>query len=163
VVAPAFWFALLGLPGLAAYKAINTADSMIGHLSARHADFGWAAARLDDLVNLVPSRISGGLIALAARGRTARQLALATMLNDAGKHASPNAGWPEASMAGATGLALGGPRTYDGALANDAWLNAAGRRDATERDIRRAVRIYIEAGAILFAVALLAGLPFALT
>jgi adenosylcobinamide-phosphate synthase len=161
VVAPAFWFALLGLPGLAAYKAINTADSMIGHLTARHRDFGWAAARLDDLANFAPSRIAGGLIAAVAGGGAARRGAFRTMLSDAQKHASPNAGWPEAAMAGATGLALGGPRTYGGIAAGDVWLNPGGRRDATERDIRRAVRIYIEAVAVLFAVALLAGLPFA--
>jgi len=108
VVAPAFWLALGGLPGLYAYKAVNTADSIIGHMEPRWRDFGWAAARTDDLMNLIPARLAGWLIALAA-GRGAR-----TMGRDAGKHASPNAGWPEAAMAGALGVRLGGAAVYDG-------------------------------------------------
>ncbi len=113
VVAPAFWFLILGLPGLFAYKAINTADSMIGHLTDRHRAFGWAAARLDDLVNLPASRIAGALVALvapAADGSIGD--AFRTMWADAGKHRSPNAGWPEAAMAAALGLSLAGPRRY---------------------------------------------------
>jgi adenosylcobinamide-phosphate synthase len=142
VVAPAFWFALLGLPGLVAYKAVNTADSMIGHLSVRHSDFGWAAARLDDLLNLVPARLAGFLIAGSAwvvRGSPKR--AAEIMLRDASIHRSPNAGWPEAAMAGALGLALGGPRFYVAGPVDEPFLNAQGRRDARPDDIKRALRV----------------------
>ena len=95
VVAPVFWLVLGGLPGLFIYKAVNTADSMIGHKEPRWRSFGWAAARLDDVMNLVPARLAGALIAVAGAG------GWRTMIRDAGKHASPNAGWPEAAMAGA--------------------------------------------------------------
>lgn len=150
VVAPAFWFALLGLPGLAAYKAVNTADSMIGHLSERHRDFGWAAARFDDLVNLVPARLSGLAIALAAplAGGPIRE-ALRSMRRDARLHRSPNAGWPEAAMAGALGLALAGPRRYGARIVDDPYLNAEGRIDAGPDDIRRALRVFIGAALVL--------------
>jgi adenosylcobinamide-phosphate synthase len=150
VVAPAFWFALFGLPGLAAYKAVNTADSMIGHLSDRHRDFGWASARCDDLLNVVPARLAGILVALAAplaAGQPAK--ALRIMLRDARLHRSPNAGWPEAAMAGALGLALAGPRRYGAQLVDDPFLNAGGRRDATPADIRRALRVMVGACALL--------------
>ncbi len=149
VVAPAFWFALLGLPGLVAYKVINTADSMIGHMSERHRAFGWAAARLDDGVNLPASRLSGLLIALSAplAGGSVGQ-ALRTMARDAGLHRSPNAGWPEAAMAGALGLALAGPRRYGERVVDDPFLNAEGRRDASARDIRRALRVLIGAATL---------------
>ena len=146
VVAPVFWLALLGLPGLIAYKAINTADSMIGHLSPRYASFGWAAARLDDLVNLIPARLSGLLIAVVApvaRGTTAT--ALKVMWRDAAKHRSPNAGWPESATAGALGLALAGPRRYGERIVDDAFLNAEARKDATPRDIGRALDLLIAA------------------
>ena len=142
VVAPAFWFALLGLPGLVAYKAINTADSMIGHRTPRHEAFGWAAARLDDAVNLIPARLSGALVALAgaaAGGRPVR--ALRVMVRDARRHRSPNAGWPEAAMAAALGLALAGPRRYGARLVDDPFLNAEGRRDAGPADIGRSLRV----------------------
>ncbi len=142
IVAPALWFALLGLPGLVAYKALNTADSMIGHLSVRHRAFGWAAARLDDVANLLPARIAGGLVAGAAplaRGRIGT--AFRTMLRDAPRHRSPNAGWPEAAMAGALGLALAGPRTYASGTVEDPFLNPEGRRDARAADIGRALRV----------------------
>ncbi|MBN9062766.1 MAG: cobalamin biosynthesis protein [Rhizobiales bacterium] len=145
VVAPAFWFALLGLPGLVAYKAINTADSMIGHRSARYEDFGWAAARLDDLVNLAPARLSGALIALAgvaARGNPAR--AWRVMMSDAPAHRSPNAGWPESAMAASLGIALAGPRAYPGYSVDDPWLNAGGRA-AAPADIGRALRVFVAA------------------
>jgi adenosylcobinamide-phosphate synthase len=142
VVAPVFWLALLGLPGLIAYKAINTADSMIGHRSARYADFGWAAARLDDLVNLVPARLAGVLLALAAPiARGSITSAFAIMRRDARKHRSPNAGWPESAMAGALNLALAGPRRYPEGVVDDPYLNAAGRLEATPADIIRALRI----------------------
>lgn len=150
VVAPAFWFALLGLPGLAAYKAVNTADSMIGHLSERHRDFGWASARFDDLVNLVPARLSGLAIALAAplAGGSIRE-ALRSMRRDARLHRSPNAGWPEAAMAGALGLALAGPRRYGARIVDDPYLNAEGRVDAGPDDIRRALGVFIGAALVL--------------
>jgi adenosylcobinamide-phosphate synthase len=153
VVAPALWFLLLGLPGIAAYKAVNTADSMIGHLTPRYVDFGWAAARLDDLVNLPASRLAGALIALAAPlvgGSVAQSLRV--MAADAGKHRSPNAGWPEAAMAAALGLALAGPRRYAGIIVDDPFLNAAGRREATPADIRRALRVYLGAWAIFWLI-----------
>jgi adenosylcobinamide-phosphate synthase len=159
VVAPALWFAVLGLPGLIAYKAINTADSMIGHRSERHRKFGWAAARLDDLVNLPASRIAGALVALAAptAGGSIGE-AFRTMWRDAGKHRSPNAGWPEAAMAAALGLALAGPRRYAGNIVSDPFLNESGRRSATPQDISRALGVYRVANVILFAVATVAGL-----
>jgi len=146
VVAPAFWLALLGLPGLIAYKAINTADSMIGHLSPRYQSFGWAAARLDDLVNLIPARLSGLLIATVAPVAGGSTItALKVMWRDAGKHRSPNAGWPESATAGALGLALAGPRRYGERIVNDAFLNAEARKDATPGDIGRALNLLIAA------------------
>jgi adenosylcobinamide-phosphate synthase len=155
VVAPAFWYLLLGLPGLFAYKMANTLDSMIGHRSERYRAFGWSAARFDDLLNLVPARLSGVLFAAAAlvsrEGSPGR--ALAVMLRDAGKHHSPNAGWPEAAMAGALGLALAGPRHYAEGLVNDPWIGDGTAR-ATATDIARALRLYG------FACLLLAGLLF---
>jgi adenosylcobinamide-phosphate synthase len=152
VVAPALWFLVFGLPGLFAYKAINTADSMIGHLSERYRDFGWATARLDDLVNLPASRLAGALLAVAAplaSGSIAT--AFRVMLADAGRHRSPNAGWPEAAMAGALGVALAGPRRYSGIIVADPFMNEAGRRDARPADIRQALRVYLGANALLFA------------
>ena len=151
VVAPAFWFALLGLPGLAAYKAINTADSMIGHRTSRHASFGWAAARLDDVANLPASRLTAVLLGLAGRfegAPFARIVALT--LRDAPKHRSPNAGWPEAAMAANLELRLGGPRRYGGILVEEAYLGD-GRSDATADDIRRAVALACVAWGILVA------------
>ena len=154
VVAPAFWYLLLGLPGLCAYKAINTMDSMIGHRSPRHRAFGRWAARLDDWVNWVPARIAGGLVGLAAAfvpGGAPWQ-AWRTMVRDAPKHSSPNAGWPEAAMAGALGLALLGPRRYEGEAAGDeAWLGD-GRRHATADDLRRTVRVFAVACALVAVV-----------
>ncbi len=143
VVAPAFWLAVGGLPGIVLYKAINTADSMIGHRSPRYRAFGWAAARLDDLVNLPAARLTAGLIALAATltpGALAGG-ALTTAWRDAGRHRSPNAGWPEAAMAGALGLRLAGPRVYGGARVEDAWMGD-GRADATPADIEEALALY---------------------
>jgi len=147
VVAPLFWAALFGLPGLLAYKAVNTADSMIGHRTPRHEAFGWAAARLDDLVNLVPARLAGLLIVAAALmlpGARAGK-ALHAMRRDAPKHRSPNAGWQEAAMAGALGLTIAGPRRYGGRTVDDAWMGAGGRTEATAEDIRRALRLYLAA------------------
>lgn len=142
IVAPAFWIGGLGLPGGALYKAINTADSMIGHRTPRYEAFGWAAARLDDGVNLPASRLAGLLIAGAAllRGADARG-ALRAMARDARRHRSPNAGWPESAMAGALGLRLAGPRVYDGTLVPDAHMGD-GRAEATADDIARALALY---------------------
>ena len=155
VVAPVFWLALLGLPGLIAYKAINTADSMIGHRTERHASFGWAAARLDDGLNLVPARLSGLLLAAAAAfaGEASAGRAFATLLRDARKHHSPNAGWPEAAMAGALGLALAGPRDYAEGRVEDAWLGS-GTPLARPADIGRALRLYALACLLLAGVIL---------
>lgn len=158
VVAPAFWLAVAGLPGGAAYKAINTADSMVGHRTPRHEAFGWAAARLDDLVNLPASRLAALLIVAACplvRGASAAGAARA-VLRDARRHRSPNAGWPEAAVAGALGLALAGPRAYGGTIVDDTMMGAGGRRAATPGDIRRALALYRAADAAL--IALLAGI-----
>ncbi len=151
VVAPVFWFALLGLPGLAAYKAINTADSMIGHRTPRHEAFGWASARLDDLVNLPASRLTAALFILAALFAQAYPLAaLRAIVRDARKHRSPNAGWPEAAMAGALGLKLAGPRRYGGVYVLDAYMGD-GRVEAGPSDIRRALGLAAMAWLILVA------------
>ena len=162
VVAPVFWLAVAGLPGAALYKAINTADSMVGHHSERYEDFGWASARLDDLVNLPASRLSALLLIAAAalrRDGTATD-AWRSVWFDAPRHRSPNAGYPEAAMAGALGLSLGGPRTYDGELIEDATMGN-GRWDASAADIRRALVLYRRADAILIGlIAVLAALIF---
>ena len=150
VVAPALWLAAGGLAGGAVYKAINTADSMIGHRTPRHEAFGWAAARLDDLVNLPASRLSALLLAAAAATASlaAARDAWRAVLRDAPHHRSPNAGWPEAAMAGALGLALAGPRSYGGVEIKDAFMGN-GRRAATAADIRRALALYHRADALL--------------
>jgi adenosylcobinamide-phosphate synthase len=150
VTAPIFWaLLLLGLPGILAYKVINTADSMIGHRSERHEHFGWAAARLDDLLNYLPARIAGVILCgAAALGGGNARAAWDAMWRDAPKHHSPSAGWPEAAMAGALGLALAGPRVYDGELVEDAWMGAGGRTDATAADIRRGLRVFVATCAI---------------
>ncbi|WP_372054527.1 adenosylcobinamide-phosphate synthase CbiB [Tistrella mobilis] len=146
VVAPLFWFAVAGLPGIAAYKAINTMDSMIGHMTPRHAAFGRVAARLDDLVNWPAARIAGGLIALAAAlpGPGDAGEAMAAMRRDARRHRSPNAGWPEAAMAGALGLRLAGPRRYGNRAVDDAWMGR-GDTEAGPADIDRALTLYLRA------------------
>jgi adenosylcobinamide-phosphate synthase len=144
VMAPLFWGVLLGLPGMAAYKAINTLDSMIGHRSPRYRHFGRFAARLDDLANWLPARLAAFLIlaaALCLPGTTPRA-GWRAMLRDAPRHRSPNAGWPEAAMAGALGLRLAGPRRYAGELVGDAWMGA-GRAATTPNDIRRALRLFV--------------------
>ncbi len=146
VVAPCVWGFLLGLPGMAAYKATNTADSMIGHRTERHAAFGWAAAKLDDLLNLPASRLAALWLALAAavRGDASVKAAFATIRRDARKHRSPNAGWPEAAMAGALGFKLSGPRVYHGTETDDAWIGD-GTSEVAAADIRRAVALYTAA------------------
>jgi adenosylcobinamide-phosphate synthase len=143
VVAPVFWTLLLGLPGLFIYKTANTLDSMIGHMTPRYRSFGWAAARFDDLLNLVPARLSGLLIALAAAltSQARGGPALRVMLRDAGKHRSPNAGWPEAAIAGALDLALAGPRRYGGEIVADPWLGD-GKARAMPLDIHRALLVF---------------------
>jgi len=160
VVAPAFWFAVLGLPGLFIYKAVNTADSMIGHRTEKYRDFGWAAARFDDLINLPASRLSGLFIALAAplaRGSIIKSVK--TIGADARKHRSPNAGWPEAAMAGALDLALAGPRVYPGYTVDDPFMNGAGRRQADAGDIVRALKVLMGAwGGMTLAVLVLANI-----
>lgn len=159
VIAPALWFALLGLPGVLLFKIVNTADSMIGNRSPRHAAFGWAAARLDDLINFVPARLAAGLIVLAAAAIGGdRREAVAATLRDARLHKSPNAGWPEAAAAGALGLALGGPRRYGELAVDGAWLNRGGREHAGPQDIRAALRLIDAAWALLVVMAALAGL-----
>lgn len=160
VVAPVAWLAVAGPAGAIAYKAINTADSMIGYRTERHEHFGKAAARLDDLLNLPVSRIAAGLIALAAvswPGTRARS-AVRAVRRDARYHRSPNAGWPEAAMAGALGIGLAGPRVYGGVMTTDKVMNAAGRRDLTAADIRRALALYWRADALLIGLLALAGL-----
>jgi adenosylcobinamide-phosphate synthase len=153
VVAPVFWMAVAGLAGGAAYKAINTADSMIGHRTERHEAFGFAAARLDDLVNLPASRLSALLVVAAAAlgGRAAAGEAWRAVVRDARHHRSPNAGYPEAAFAGALGLALAGPRVYGGVEIEDAVMGD-GRRAATAADIRAALALYRRADALLVAV-----------
>jgi adenosylcobinamide-phosphate synthase len=164
-VAPVFWFLVLGLPGVAAYKAINTADSMIGHRNTRYEAFGWAAARLDDLVNLPASRLTAALFVAAAAvsvalprfaqfERGARKAspagAVRAIIRDARRHRSPNAGWPEAAMARALGLKLAGPRSYGGEVVADAYMGE-GRADAGSGDIRRALGLAGAAWLIMFA------------
>jgi adenosylcobinamide-phosphate synthase len=142
VVAPAFWLALGGLPGLFAYKAVNTADSMIGHKEPRWRSFGWAAARTDDAMNLAPARLAGVLVSVAG-GR-----GWPTMMRDARKHASPNAGWPEAAMAGALGIRLGGAVRYDGVLTERPVFGEGPRPRAA--DLRRGLKLYLRACGLLW-------------
>lgn len=137
VIAPLFWGVLFGLPGIAAYKAANTLDSMIGHRNQRYAEFGTAAARLDDLLNYIPARITAVLFAVAGGNVNAWRV----LRSDARKHRSPNAGWPEASMAGALAVRLSGPRCYGASQSDDPWLNAQAR-DPLAHDINRGLRLY---------------------
>lgn len=152
IVAPAFWLAIGGLPALALYKAINTADSMIGHKSERYLHFGWAAARIDDLVNLPASRLCGLLYAAAAITKPTRSKAsVSAMFRDAGKHQSPNAGWPESALAGAMDIKLGGPRSYEGEQVDLAFMGT-GRYDLTRHDIRDGLKLYARAMWLLTAL-----------
>ncbi|MCA1381591.1 cobalamin biosynthesis protein CobD [Bradyrhizobium sp. BRP05] len=155
IVAPVFWGALLGLPGILGYKAINTLDSMIGHRSERHEAFGWAAARIDDVANFVPARLTGFLFVLLAPQRSE---SLACMTRDARRHRSPNAGWPEAAMAGGLGVRLSGPRIYHGSATEEPWLNE-GARDPRAADITEALTVYRRA--MLLVAGVLAILAFA--
>ena len=152
VVAPLFWYVLLGLPGLLGYKALNTLDSMIGHRDPRHLRFGRVAARADDLVNWIPARLSVALLAgaaLAVPGASPGG-AVRAVLRDARHHRSVNAGWPEAAMAGALGFAIAGPRHYGGRIVEDAWMGN-GRRDLDAGDVHAALRLYAVAAALLAA------------
>jgi len=157
IVAPVLWMVIAGLPGAALYKAINTADSMIGHRTPRHAAFGWAAARLDDLVNLPASRLAALLLVAAAAlsKDVSAGAAWRTVCRDAAHHRSPNAGYPEAAMAGALGLSLAGPRVYRGVRIEDAMMGD-GRREANGADIARALALYRRADAILIALLVVA-------
>ena len=157
VIAPLFWGLLFGLPGIVGYKAVNTLDSMIGHRSVRHEAFGWAAARIDDVANFVPARLTGLLFALTAAHRGK---ALACMMADAHTHRSINAGWPEAAVAGALLVRLCGPRVYHGVLADEPWLNARAR-DPEGSDVARALKLYVRA--MLWLGGLLVVLAFVLS
>jgi adenosylcobinamide-phosphate synthase len=151
VVAPVFWYLVAGLPGLIVYKVVNTADSMIGHRTPRHEMFGWAAARLDDGLNLIPARLTAGLIGLVCGLRTWRPV-----LRDAPLHRSPNAGWPEAAMAVALDISLSGPRSYHGQMRDYPWVWPEGRRDAGPADIDRAVGVLWRVWAVMLVGAVLA-------
>jgi adenosylcobinamide-phosphate synthase len=147
IVAPLFWGAIFGLPGIAGYKAINTLDSMIGHRTPRHEAFGWAAARIDDVANYIPARLTGLLFALLSEHC---KVAMWCMICDGPRHRSINAGWPEAAMAGALDVRLSGPRIYHGQLTDEPWLNG-GARDPLGADITRALKLYRRATWLLAA------------
>lgn len=145
VVAPTFWYAVAGLPGILAYKMLNTADSMIGHKNEKYADFGWASARLDDLANWPAARLSSLLISAATwlrQGAPAARRSLSVALRDSGLHRSPNSGWPEAAMAGALDIQLTGPRIYGGERVSEPMINGSGRPVATPRDIEAGVELF---------------------
>jgi adenosylcobinamide-phosphate synthase len=158
VVAPVFWYLVLGLPGLIAYKTVNTLDSMVGYRTERYRAFGMVSARLDDAMNLIPARLAGLLLVLAApfvpRGRPIN--ALVTMVRDARHHRSPNSGWPESACAGALDLALGGPRRYPGLVVEEKWMGR-GRTKADLADIHRALHLFsvacvLDAGLVVLAL-----------
>ena len=151
VIAPVFWYLLLGFPGMAIYKAVNTMDSMIGYKNERYRYFGAAAARLDDVLNFIPARISGVLIIIAAvfTPRASPTESFKVMMRDAKKHRSPNAGWSEAPMAGSLDLALSGPRRYGDQVVNDPWIGQ-GRARVTPADIHRALYLYVVANIVNF-------------
>ncbi|VDC26098.1 adenosylcobinamide-phosphate synthase CbiB [Pseudogemmobacter humi] len=153
VIAPAFWFLVAGLPGILIYKITNTADSMIGHMTPRYRAFGWAAARFDDLLNLIPARLTAVLLALGHGWSDPRPI-----LRDAPRHRSPNAGWPEATLAPILNVALSGPRSYDGEMRHFPWVWPEGRRDAGADDIDAAARALWRAWGLMLAIALAAAL-----
>lgn len=156
IVAPALWMAVGGLAGGLAYKAVNTADSMIGHRNKRYLEFGWASARVDDLINLPASRLAGLLMVAASVLVPGASPANAwrAIRRDAKRHRSPNAGWPEAALAGALGIALAGPRAYGGKMSVDGYMGAGGRYECTADDIRCALKLYRVADAMLIALAI---------
>jgi adenosylcobinamide-phosphate synthase len=137
VIAPAFWFLVGGLPAMLVYKFVNTADSMIGYQTEKYLEFGWASARIDDLLNWIPARLSMLLIVVFAK----RSVNFRAIISEAKRHKSPNAGWPEAAMARAINVALAGPRSYDGQLQQLPWVNERGRQTITADDVDAAVRI----------------------
>lgn len=149
VAAPLFWLVVAGLPGIWAYKAVNTADSLIGHREEPFGPFGWASARCDDLMNIIPARLSGILFSLAGGG------GWRIMWRDHARHASPNGGWPEAAMAGVLGVKLAGPVRYDGAWHDKPWIGEEGR-EAFPADLQRALNIYVRACGLLWIFAALA-------
>lgn len=153
VIAPAFWFLIAGLPGITVYKMVNTADSMIGHRSPRYAQFGWASARLDDVLNWIPARLSGLLICLIG----GRRPALKIMWRDARKHKSPNAGWPESALAATLRIAVAGPRVYNGVTTDDPFLNAEGRRKLDAVDVSDAMTTLWMAWSVLLVIAIIYG------
>ena len=153
VVAPVFWFALFGLPGLLVYKITNTADSMIGYKTDKHRDFGWAAARFDDLLNWIPARLTALMIWI-----TDRNAALWTIKADAQKHRSPNAGWPEAAMAYKHNIALAGPRSYDGVMSDFAYVNPMGKKDLRAADITASIQTLWQVWGLTIVLALILAL-----
>ena len=151
IIAPIFWCILFGLPGLIAYKAINTADSTIGYKNEKYKNLGWATARLDDLVNYLPARLSGFLIAICAPLTYGSiKTALSIMVKDAHQHNSPNAGWPEASMAGILGIALAGPRIYSTHTEDGNWINGSGRMIVSSVDVKNTLKILVAVCILLF-------------
>jgi len=153
VIAPAFWFAIAGLPGLLIYKVVNTADSMIGYRTEKYENFGWAVARLDDVLNWVPARLTALLIWTITRRGSWPNIA-----SDAALHRSPNAGWPEAAMAPALDVSLSGPRSYDGVVEDFDWVFEDGRKDAGPDDIDGAVNLLWKAWGLALALAALIAL-----
>jgi adenosylcobinamide-phosphate synthase len=152
VVAPALWYAIAGLPGILAYKMLNTADSMIGHKNERFLHFGWASARLDDLANWPAARLAAVLIAVAAAlrlGAASGRRSLSAALRDSGLHRSPNSGWPEAAMAGALDLQLAGPRVYGGMRVSEPMMHAGGRDNAGPADILIGIRVFYAACTVM--------------
>ena len=153
VIAPAFWYLLLGLPGIITYKLINTADSMIGYKTERYLAFGWAAARCDDVINLIPARLTAALMILTNALWSDRH----SIRAEANNHKSPNAGWPEAAMARAIGISLAGPRSYDGHPQHFPWIHPNGRKRPDARDIDHACKVLWQAWSLfLFGTVLLA-------
>jgi len=150
VIAPAFWFLIGGLPGLLIYKIVNTADSMIGYRTPRHADFGWASARFDDLLNLIPARLTALMIWAVTTRPDPRDI-----LQDAPLHRSPNAGWPEAAMAHGLDIALSGPRSYDGQIKDYPFVNASGKHALTPADIDAAVTVLWKTWGLMLVIAVI--------
>ena len=154
VIAPVFWFAVAGLPGLLAYKIVNTADSMIGYRTEKYEAFGWAAAKFDDVLNWIPARLTAFLIWSVAEQKASWR----DIIDDAALHRSPNAGWPEAAMAPALGVSLSGPRSYDGAHEEFPWVNPDGDKDAGPNDVDSAIGLLWKAWAMTLAVAVVIAL-----
>ncbi|MCL7996999.1 adenosylcobinamide-phosphate synthase CbiB [Brucella sp. 21LCYQ03] len=161
IIAPAFWFLVGGLPGLFAYKLINTADSMIGHLNDRYRHFGRFAARLDDVANYIPARLTGLLTVIAAAfevDKKAGKRTLSVMWRDAPLHRSPNAGWPEAAFAGALELALAGPRQYGTEKVEAPLFYGEGKREADAADIDAALSLFWSMMSVMTGLVIVASL-----